>query len=89
MCPSPHLWFSALKNRDFMTQNYKSVLVPDHTCGFVHAKHRLYDQNYMSVCVPDLTGGFCACKTACLPSELIVSLGPCPHLWLLDAKQRL
>ena len=31
---------------------------------------------------------FCACSTACLASEL-VSMGPRPHLWILNAKQRL
>ena len=30
---------------------------------------------------------FCACKTACLASELPVSMGPRPHLWILIAKQ--
>ena len=30
-----------------------------------------------------------ACKTACLASELLVSIGPSPLLWFLDAKQRL
>ena len=32
---------------------------------------------------------FCACKTACLASETLVSMGPSPHLWFLHAKQRL
>ena len=32
---------------------------------------------------------FCPCKTACLASELLVSMGPSPHLWFLHAKQRL
>ena len=32
---------------------------------------------------------FCACKTACLASELLVSMGSSSHQWLLDAKQRL
>ena len=32
---------------------------------------------------------FCACTTACLESELPVSMGPSPHLWFLHAKQRL
>ena len=31
---------------------------------------------------------FCACTTACLASELLVSMGPSPHLWFLNAKQR-
>ena len=32
---------------------------------------------------------FCACKTAWLASELLVSMSPSPHVWFLDAKQRL
>ena len=28
---------------------------------------------------------FCACKTGCLASELLVSMGPSPHLWFLHA----
>ena len=31
----------------------------------------------------------CAYKTACLASELLDSMGPSPHLWILHAKQRL
>ena len=31
----------------------------------------------------------CACTTACLASELPVSMGPRPLLWILIAKQRL
>ena len=31
----------------------------------------------------------CACKTARLASELLVSTGPCPHTWFLEAKHRL
>ena len=32
---------------------------------------------------------FCAIKTAPLGPKLHVSMGPSPHVWLLDAKQRL
>ena len=32
---------------------------------------------------------FCACTRACLASELLVSMGPSPHLWFFHAKQRL
>ena len=32
---------------------------------------------------------FCACQTIRLTSELLVSMGPSPHLWFLHAKQRL
>ena len=32
---------------------------------------------------------FCACTTVCLASQILVSIGPRPHLWILIAKQRL
>ena len=32
---------------------------------------------------------FCACNTAWLAPELLVSMGPNPYLWFLHAKQRL
>ena len=32
---------------------------------------------------------FCTCTTESLASELLVSMGPRPHLWILIAKQRL
>ena len=31
---------------------------------------------------------FCACKTATLAHELLVSIGPSLHLWFLHSKQR-
>ena len=34
------------------------MLVPAHTCGFVHAKQRLLEQTYKSVWDPDLTCRF-------------------------------
>ena len=32
---------------------------------------------------------FCACKTAWLASELLVFMSPSPHVWFLEAKERL
>ena len=32
---------------------------------------------------------FCACKSAWFAPDLLVSVGPSPHLWFLHAKQRL
>ena len=32
---------------------------------------------------------FCACTTACLASEILVSMDPSPHLWFLHSKQGL
>ena len=31
---------------------------------------------------------FCAFRTVCLASELLISMGPSPDLWFLDAKER-
>ena len=31
---------------------------------------------------------FCACTTACLESQLLVTMGPSPRLWFLHGKQR-
>ena len=39
MGPSPHLWFLHAKQR-LLDKNYKSLLVPDLTCRFMHAKQR-------------------------------------------------
>ena len=36
---------------------------------------------------PRLHLSFCAFKAAWLASELLFSMGPCPHVWFLDAKQ--
>ena len=36
-----------------------------------------------------LSSAVFAFKTATLPPELLVSMGPSPHLWFLHAKQRL
>ena len=38
---------------------------------------------------PRYDQSFCACTTACLASEILVSMGPSAHLWHLHAKQRL
>ena len=32
---------------------------------------------------------FCACITVCIASQILVSIGPRHHLWILTAKQRL
>ena len=48
---------------------------------FLHAKQRLLDRNNKSLWVPDFTCDFLFAKTACLTSELLVSMGPSPHLW--------
>ena len=56
---------------------------------FLHAKQRLLDPNNKSLWVPDITCRFVQKKTACLASELLVSMDSSPHLWVLQAKQRL
>ena len=42
-----------------------------------------------SLCWSQTWPVLCACTTVCLASDLLVSMGPRPHLWYLIAKQRL
>ena len=58
--PSSHLWFLRAKQR-LLDQNYKSQLVPDLTCRFVHAKHDFH-QTDKSIWVPALTYCFVHAK---------------------------
>ena len=59
-----------------------------HHVWFLDAKQRLLDGNNKSLS-PRHDLSFCACKTAWLAPELLVSMCPSPHLWFLHAKQRL
>ena len=76
--PSPHLWFLHAKLRLY-DQNYKSLLVPQLIYGFLHSKQRLYPQNCIHYWSQPSSMVF-ACKTASLAPELLVSMGPSPHL---------
>ena len=58
---SPHLWILHAKQRLY-EQNYKSLGIPDLTCGFVHAKQRAYHQTYKSLLIPDITCRFVHAK---------------------------
>ena len=85
MGPCPHLWFLQAK-RGLLDQNYKSLFVSELTCRFIHVKQRDLLQHNKSIWVPALICGF-GCKTATLGTELQVSVGPRPHLWLFHAKE--
>ena len=87
MGPFPHLWF-LLAKQGLLDRNYKSLLVSDLTCRFMHTKQRDLLQHNKSIWVPAHICGF-GCKTATLGTELQVSVGPRSHLWLFHAKQRL
>ena len=87
MGPSPFLWFLHAKQR-LLEQNYKSVgtqtspvllcmqisVISTINTGPLGPRHNL---------------SFCACKTAWIAPDLLISMGPSPHLWFLHAKQRL
>ena len=79
MGPSSHLRFLHTKQR-LLDQIYKSLWVPAIICGFV------YKNSDFSIRNTSLYGSqtsFVAftSKTATLGPELIVSMGPNPHLW--------
>ena len=80
-----------IQNRDFSNEDYKSLWVPDITCGFVHSKQRVYAQELHSVCGSQPSScGFGACKTTCLASRNTTLNGSQPSsCGFVLAKQRL
>ena len=88
MGPRPHLCFFCIQNGDFSTRiaglygwQPSSVVFAGKTASFWS------ELQVSMVCRPHLS--YCACKTTWLVWELLVSMGPSPHLWILHAKQRL
>ena len=79
MGTSPHLRFLQAKQR-LLDQIYKSLWVPAIICGFVHENSDFSIRN-TSLYVSQPSFVAFACKTATLGPELIVSIGPSPHLW--------
>ena len=72
MGPRPHLWFCACKTAWFSTR-ITSLYGSQPSSVVLDAKQRC-THNSVSFC-------------ALLAPELLVSMCPCPHLWLLHAKQ--
>ena len=72
------------KQRD-LHQNDKSILVPALICGFVHSKQRPLDQ--IACVIGSQTSPVIFCmQTACLASNLLVSMGPRPYLCFCACK---
>ena len=86
MCSSPHLWFCACKT-ETLGLELKVCGSKTPPVDFVIKTATFGPEEPASMGTRhDLS--FCACTTACLASELAVSMGPRPHLWILIAKQR-
>ena len=88
MCPNPHLCFFLMQYSAFWTRisslygsQTSSLVLSTHNCEHNTRFTILYGSQPSSVVF--------ACKTAWLASELLVSMGPSPHVWFLEAKQRL
>ena len=88
------LWVPALicgfciPNSEFwprITSLYGSQTSPAHLCN----QNGLICTRISSLYWFQPTSVVFACKTAWLASESLVSMGPSPHVWFLDAKQRL
>ena len=87
MGPSPHRCCLHL-NKDFwsrITSLYWSLTSPVVLC----LQNSVIRIRITSPCGSHTSPVVFACKTAWLASELLVSLGPSPHLWFLHVKQRL
>ena len=83
----PHLTFLVAKQR-LLVQNYKTIWVPDPTCGFSMQNNDFWyriTSLYGSQTWPVIF----TCTTAWLASDLLVSMGRCPHLTFLHANLRL
>ena len=87
ICSRPHLWFLHAKQQ-VLVQNYQSLWVPGLICGF-WLQNSVFWYRIKSLCRTQTSPVVFAYKTACLASEILVSIGTSPHLWILDAKQRL
>ena len=73
--------------RDY-NQNNLSLWIPALICGFCMQNSAFWTG------ITNLYGSqthlsFCACNTAWLAPESLVSMGPNPYLWFLHSKQRL
>ena len=88
MGPSPHLLFFCIHNSVIMTRInslYGSQTSPVIVC---------LQNNEINIRITSLYGSqpssvVFACKIATLWPELQVSMGPSPHMWFLNSKQRL
>ena len=85
------IWFQTssvfifMQNCDF--RNRIISLYGSQTSSVVLSTHNsVFSTDYMGS-IPHVW--FCACKSATLAHELLVSIGPSPHLWFSHAKQRL
>ena len=72
-----------------LDQNYKSLWVPDLICDFLHDKTATFGPEIACLYGSQNSPVIFALQNTCLASELLVSMGPSPHLWFLHAKQRL
>ena len=84
---SPHMWFLHAKH-DFwirITSLYWFQISPFDLC----IQNSVLRSTMTLVCWSQPSSVVCAFKTATLASEILLSMGPSSHLWLLHAKQRL
>ena len=87
MGPSPHRCCLHL-NKEFwsrITSLYWSLTTPLILC----LQNSLISFRITSLCGSHTSPVVFACNTAWLTSELLVSMGPCSHLWFLHARQRI
>ena len=88
MGPSPHLCFFFMQNSDFRTSItclYGSQTSPMDFC----IQNSDFSTRITSLYWSQPSSVVFACKTTTFGSELQVSMGISPHLWLMYAKQRL
>ena len=77
-----------IQNSDFRTRITSLCRWIDPTCGFCMQNSDFWTR-ITSLYGTQTSPVISVCKTACLASEILVSMSPSPHVWFLDAKQRL
>ena len=86
--PRPRLCFFCIQNSDFSTR-IESLYGSQPSSVVFACKTATFGSEFQVSMGLRLRLLICACKIMCLASQLLVSIGPSPHLWFLNAKQRL
>ena len=87
MGPSPYLWFLHAKQR--LLDQITSLYVCQTSSILLCTQNNVISTRITCLCGSQSSSVVFGCKIANFGPEYKVSMGPGPHLWFLDAKQRL
>ena len=85
----PDLTYGFLIQNNVIRTRITSLYVSQLSSVVFAGKTATFESELKVSMVPRHNLSFCAFKTTWLASELLVSMGPSPHFWFLQEKQRL